>query len=262
MKGLKQMLLQEEEHLSVIIERTKDSLTNAPEGKLRLSQSKKQVQYYRTKKNGRYNGSYIPKADYELARQLAQKDYDEKILACAEKRRKQIQRITADYKDDEIEQIFLKQHVQRQKMINPVEPTWEQKVQEWMEEKYDPLEFQEGTPVIYSDRGERVRSKTERTIADFLFHNQIPYKYECPLYLQGYGIVYPDFTILSRKKNKVVYWEHDGKMDDPTYAVNAIKKIQSYEDNGIVMGDNLILTFETSKTVLNNRTIKRILDEL
>ena len=28
-------------------------------------------------------------------------------------------------------------------------------------------------------------------------------------------IVYPDFTFLSRKTKQEIYWEHDGRMDDP-----------------------------------------------
>lgn len=253
------MLEQEERRLAKIVQQAKNSLKNAPEGALRLSCNKNKVQYYHTTKSGKYNGTYIAKENLELVRSLAQKDYDEKLLATAQKRLKQIDRIISDYEDDEIEQIFLKQHLERQRLIQPVEPTWNQWVQSWMEEKYDTRGFAEDAPVIYSERGERVRSKTERTIANFLFKNNIPYKYECPLYLKGFGTVYPDFTIPSKKKGKLVYWEHDGKMDDPDYSVSAIKKIQTYEDNGIMMGDNLIITFETSKTVLNTSSLERII---
>lgn len=259
MIGLKQMLLQEKSHLIRVVDKTKKSLADAPEGALRLSRSKKQVQYYHSTKNGKYNGTYISKDNIELAGDLAQKDYDEKLLASAQKRLKQIDRILIDYEDDEIEQVFLKQHIERQRLIQPVEPTWEQWVQGWLTEEYEQKGFAEDAPVIYSERGERVRSKTERTIANFLFKNNIPYKYECPLYLNGFGTVYPDFTILSKKKGKLIYWEHDGKMDDPDYSVSAIKKIQTYEDNGIMIGDNLIITFETSKTVLNTNSLERII---
>lgn len=76
-----------------------------------------------------------------------------------------------------------------------------------------------------------------------MFHKGIPYKYEKPLYLKGYGIVYPDFTFLSKRTRKEIYWEHEGRMDDSEYAKTAIKKIKTYEDNGIYLGENLILTF-------------------
>lgn len=260
--GLKQMLEQEEKYLIKILQQAKNNLKNAPEGTLRLSCNKNKVQYYHSIKGGKYNGTYIPKSEEEYAKKLAQKDYDEKIILCAQKRLKQIDRILTDYEDDEIEQIFLKQHRERQRLVQPVEPTWEQLVKSWMEEEYEAKGFAEGTPIIYSARGERVRSKTERTIADFLYKNNVPYKYECPLYLKGYGTIYPDFTILSKKKRKLVYWEHDGKMDDPEYAISAVKKIQTYEDNGIILGDNLIITFETAKTVLNTASLERIIQNI
>ena len=57
------------------------------------------------------------------------------------------------------------------------------------------------------------------------YRNKIAYKYECPLHLKGYGMVYPDFTFLSRKTKQEIYWEHDGRMDDSVYAQNAVRKI-------------------------------------
>lgn len=46
-------------------------------------------------------------------------------------------------------------------------------------------------------------------------------------------------------------------MDNPGYAETAIKKIRTYENNGIYVGDRLILTFETKTTVLNTKDIER-----
>ena len=63
---------------------------------------------------------------------------------------------------------------------------------------------------------------------------------------------------MSRKTGQEIYWEHDGRMDDPDYAQNAIRKIQLYEDNGIYPGERLILTFETGKTVLNMRLAEKL----
>ena len=97
----------------------------------------------------------------------------------------------------------------------------------------------------------------EKILADYFYHHNIPYKYEKPIRLEGYGIVYPDFTFLSRRTGKELYWEHEGRMDDPGYARKAIKKIESYESNGIYVGDRLILTFETEATVLSRKSIER-----
>ena len=103
-----------------------------------------------------------------------------------------------------------------------------------------------------------MRSKSEKILTDYFYRNGILYKYECPLYLKRFGIVHPDFTFLSRKTKQEIYWEHDGRMDDPVYAQNAIRKIQAYEENDIYPGERLILTFETDKTILNTRQIERL----
>ena len=86
------------------------------------------------------------------------------------------------------------------------------------------------------------------------------YKYEKPLVLKGYGTVYPDFALLSPHNYEDLYWQHEGRMDDQAYAASAVKKIKSYEENGVYAGERLILTFETQKTVLNTGDIERVVN--
>ena len=222
MKGLKRMLLEEQKRLEQIIQTTKASLKDAPEGTLRVSKHRKYTQYYhRTDENKQIqnNGKYIKKNEQELVWKLAQKAYDEKVLTCVEKH------------------------------------------QEWAAEVYQGLEFREDVPLILTDRGERVRSKAEKILADYFYRNGIFYKYERPLFLKGFGIVYPDFTFLSPKSGEEIYWEHNGRMDDPSYARKAVNKILLYENNQIYVGENLILTYETEQTFLNTKTIERMVEK-
>ena len=114
---------------------------------------------------------------------------------------------------------------------------------------------------ILTERGEQVRSKSEKIIADIFYDLGIEYKYECPLKLKGYGTVYPDFTILRKRDGKEIYWEHDGRMDDPKYAEKAVRKINSYTANGYFLGYNLIVSFESSVEVLNDRIIKKMISK-
>lgn len=120
--------------------------------------------------------------------------------------------------------------------------------------------FEEDAPLIMTERGERVRSKSEKIMADYFYRHGIEYKYECPIYLKGMGTVYPDFTFFSRWAGEEIYWEHNGKMDDPAYAEKAIRKIQAYENNGIFPGDRLILTYETERNVLSTGKIKQMVE--
>ncbi len=256
MSSLREMLLYEQARLEKILRKTEEQLKDAPQGTLRLSNSKKWTQYYHCTSEGRKNGVYIAKSNEELVHQLAQKSYDEKVFKLAEKRLAQIKRLTKDYDDDEIEKIYLKEHCERRKLIHPIEPTWEQQLESWMNQKYEGKSFWKDTPIILTERGERVRSKSEKIMADYFYRNGILYKYECPLYLENFGIVHPDFTFLSKKTRKEIYWEHDGRMDDPTYAKNAVKKIEAYEKNDIYPGERLILTFETDQTILSTQIIE------
>lgn len=69
--------------------------------------------------------------------------------------------------------------------------------------------------------------------------------------------MYPDFTFLSKQTRREIYWEHEGRMDDPTYVKSALKKIEGYENNGIYIGERLRLTFETESSGLSKRSIER-----
>lgn len=142
-----------------------------------------------------------------------------------------------------------------------MEPTWKQIIDAWYAGEYQGKAFQEGTAVILTENGERVRSKSEKILADFFYRRDILYKYEKPLYLSGYGTVYPDFTFLSKKTGQEIYWEHEGMMDKPEYARAAIRKIESYQKNDIFPGDRLILTFETEQSVVNTKTIEGLVNK-
>lgn len=260
MDNLYELLNKEQLRLEKIIKEAKNRLEIAPQGRLRISKSHNCTQYYRCVGDDRI-GDYIKKENQVLGQQLAQKAYDEKVLELAEKRYSQINKLAEEYTDNEFENVYSVENLERQKLIVPIEPTWEQMLNNWISQEYEGKEFQEGIPQITTERGERVRSKSEKIMADYFYRNGIEYKYECPLKLKGYGIVYPDFTFLSRKTRKEIYWEHNGQCDSPAYARNMVKKINLYESNGIMQGERLILTFETEQTVLNTDKIEQLVNK-
>lgn len=107
---MKKRLIKEQERLARIIKRTKQELENAPEGTLRIGKSQGHPKYYHCKNGTSHNGVYLPKKEIELARQLAQKSYNEKILRYAEKTYRRITGLLKDYEDDKLEQIFFSEH--------------------------------------------------------------------------------------------------------------------------------------------------------
>lgn len=263
MHGLKQLLCEEQAYLTQLInDLTTELRTNfstLPPDHIRISHCNNTIQYYQVGKSFKNkNGVYIPREEMDFVHQLSQRDYDNEMLRLATKRLKQIKKITKDYEDFEFEQIYLSKTPERQALIKPYRPTWQHCLSVWQNQEYPGKGFEEDAPVIYSDRGERVRSKSEKILADYFYHNNIPYLYEKPITLGSNITIYPDFTFLSREKRTEIYWEHLGKMDDPAYANNAIRKISTFQANGIYPGDRLILTYETKDTYLSTKDIERL----
>ena len=104
MVGMKDMLTSEKMYLEEIIKKAKLQLEKADiqDSKLRISVDKERIRYYKCTPDNK-KGSYIQKKDLEVAKKLAQNEYDYKLLKQAQKRLKQIEDILEDYEDDEID---------------------------------------------------------------------------------------------------------------------------------------------------------------
>ena len=55
--------------------------------------------------------------------------------------------------------------------------------------------------------------------------------------------------------------QHEGMMDNQEYARSAVRKIESYQKNGIYPGERLILTFETEQNVLNQNIVAGLVEK-
>ncbi|MCH4192124.1 MAG: hypothetical protein LKF52_07435 [Butyrivibrio sp.] len=88
-------------------------------------------------------------------------------------------------------------------MVLPYELPDDEYVEFWQQEEYvgfiaPAAPEPDNINGLYTEKGELVRSKSEKIIADKLFMMKIPYHYEKPLKLDSYGYVHPDFTVLNR----------------------------------------------------------------
>ena len=259
MEEIRNLLKEREKYLRGLKSEKEKELKAAPEGLLRVCNSRNRIQYYHRTNPKDFNGVYIKEKNIHLAKGLAQKDYDQKILRSIEKELECIKKFYANYPERNVEQVFECLHKERQRLINPIRETNEQYIQNWRNVKYDGKGFAEDVPEFYTSRGERVRSKSEWIIAELLEKEGIPYRYEYPVYLRGLGKVYPDFTLLNVRIRKEIYWEHMGMMDNSAYAEKAVNKIHTYEQNGIFQGENLLITYETSKSPLSQKGIMRMI---
>ena len=258
MQDIFNKLLERKNYLLKMIDQTEKQLINIPEGNLRIvsnhSVSKKPRYYLRTNPADP-TGTYIKEKDKDIIYKLAQKDYNQRLLESAHNELIAINKYLSHYPNINAEQVYEHLHLERQKLVTPIQITNKEYTQNWLAYEYDKKAFEENTPELYTEKNERVRSKSEVIIADSLNRAGIPYRYECPLKLSGGIIVHPDFTLLHIKTRKNIYWEHLGMMDDETYAESAINKLSLYLKNGISLGDNLILTFETKNNPMNHKMI-------
>lgn len=261
MNQMKEILTKQLQRYETIAAATAKRLQDGPEGSLYISTSHNLPQFFLSSSiDGKRTHTYLPKSEQNLIQRLAQKDYDEKLYKLVRKRINQIKFLAADFENDEIDYLFSHMHPERQKLVCPAEETFAQKLRMWQEEVFPSKGFQENMPLILTDRGERVRSKSEKILADYFYRHNIPYHYEKPLSLKSFGTIYPDFTFLSPRTGAEIYWEHLGMMDDPVYSEKAVRKILTYQKSGIFPGEQLILTFESSSTILNTEQIKDMVE--
>ena len=60
-------------------------------------------------------------------------------------------------------------------------------------------------------------------------------------------------------KRREIYWEHRGMMDDRMYMKHAVQRLKEYAKSGIFVGDNLLITEETSTLPLGTNEIESVI---
>lgn len=251
------------EYLDVIRQEIDAYLGSASPGNLSVfsGNSSEYFRYYnREAKSDKY-GHYLKKEEEEKRDELAKKKYCELLSKNINKEMKTIRRILSFDLKDSIIDTYTKIHPGIQRLIHPINVDDIKFAEEWEHVTYCGNTFDEqDTSEFFSDKGERMRSKSEVLIANSLFRKGILYKYEYPIKLCNGKIRYPDFTILNIKRRKIFYWEHLGKMGDNDYVIRNVRKISEYGKSGIVLGKNLVLTMETESIPLSTKDIENVIN--
>ncbi len=234
---------------------------SAPKGHLRCKKRGKSFQYY-------VGESYLGKAQKSLIEEMANHEYHERLLPLVRDKISKLKHLkkVLDFDFRKPEKLYDTLHPARKCLVKPLLMSPEAFMEHWQAEPYEQWEITEdevrGNYV--TDKGERVRSKSEKIIADTLNRLGIPYKYEYPLRLtEGKKIVTkrPDFLVLSPVTLEEKIIEHLGMMDDEQYYLRNINKIELYEKNGYLIGKNLILLHETAKSPLDTAIMEQYLRE-
>ncbi len=257
---LKDQLLEELKKINAILTKIREDLEQARdlEGTLWIDSSHGTPQYYHYKEDYKPGRKYISKKNIDLVRKLAQKDYLNNAVKVLEEQYMLLRDFYIRYDENALLKLTSNLHPSRRKLIDPLVLSDEEYVNRWIGMPYEKKPFEEGLAMIYTNRGERVRSKSEKIIADQLLKEGIPYRYECPIQL-GQTIIYPDFTVLNKKTHKEFYLEHFGMMDDQNYCNKALARIELYEKNGYSLGESLLVSFETKMRPLDSRVLDRMI---
>ena len=264
-KIIQNKLVENKKKLSEIEKKIK----NAPNGSLKIQKIRGKDYYYHQHKNentGKSEKQFICANEKQLAKDLAEKSYLKKVKPLVEKQIQLLENIQMQYNQNEINSAYDDLPDRRRQLITPISISPKEQIRRWENENYETNKKYEENMIFETDRGEIVRSKSELIIANILNQNKnLLYKYERPLELIINGrvhVLYHDFTILNVNTGKMIYWEHAGLMDDPMYASQFVNKINTYYDNDIIVGINLVITYETRNNPLNIKQVKKTIEYL
>lgn len=255
-------LVKRKEYLEMLMETIRKRDQNSPIGKLRISNDKGILHYYCITESGDTHGKYIPKNNYKLAQQLAQKDYMHRLYQEAARELKDINIYLANHGETDLEDIYTSLNQYRKNIVEPMVIPDDIFVWQWENEPYEVNPYYQEEKVYPTKKDEFVRSKSEVLLADMYYELGIPYRYEAELRLKNGKRKYPDFTLLNIKTRKVIYHEHLGLMDNEEYRKINYAKLDEYQKSGIYMGKNLIITYEGEGCYLNIKDIKRMVQNV
>ena len=217
--------------------------------------------YYILKPDGQR--IYLKKnSDFRVISCLAQKEYNEKLSNWLEKQMNYLNRIERACPETDIHEVYNSLHPGRKDMVQPIFISDEEYAKQWEETPYTKNDFvmPENLEDVRTKKGEAVRSKSEKIIADMLFDNNVPYRYEPEIVFDDGRRVFPDFMVLNKRTRKEYLWEHLGMMDNLEYVDHNILKLRHYEQNGYLLGSNLILTYETATMQISTTIIQKYSD--
>lgn len=245
-------------------------LNHAPQGCLKYQKRGKSTffyQQYMNENTKQWDRKYIKKENISLARSLAQKHYYTAIRYTLKKNLEALRYLIKQYHPEEMEKIYEDLSAERKSLIVPLQDSKEERICKWNEEQYEKNNFYPEKLKFETEQGDFVRSKSEVIIANILYQHRedILYKYERPLSVMVGGktkIIYPDFTILNIHTGKIIYWEHAGRMDDPNYANDFVKKANTYIENNLFPGKDVLFTYESQESPLEISVIKKLIELL
>ena len=254
-----------EEQLSILEklqQKANSVLKSSPPGQLTVQKCGSYTQFLYRPAGENASRQFIRRENQDFAKSLAQKAYTISFIKAASRQAEELKKLSssasprsASLMYHALARPFEKLTPERQALVTPYVLPDDLYIQSFLATEYEKKGFFDGAPVILTENGERVRSKSEKIIADKLSSMGIPYLYECPLYLKKIGWIHPDFTLLDVRERTTVILEHFGLMQDLSYVAQAMRKVDCYIYDGYVPGDRLLITHEGGTQVLDHESL-------
>lgn len=177
---------------------------------------------------------YVGKQEMAELKQLVQLEYYAKLLPEIEHQIVKLKKALVNIDETKLEKIYNEMHPGKRKLITSGIMSREEKIRRFEGEAYESKPIDDERNEFYTNKGERVRSKSEKIIADHFERRGILYRYEKPLYLM---------------------------MDDSVYYNATLRKLDIYEKNDILLGRDLLVFHETGKRALNMKKVDKYIQQ-
>ena len=248
--------IKRQEKLYAVAER---KLASAPEGSISIRKRKKKTDFYLNyedrKSQSRKRKQVNINNNQALILQLIDKLFQQKIHLRSKNNLFYLNKLYRNYQPTDSQHIFpllSKTNQQALQIYN------QSKISTIKNCSYPKAPFDSRYHIHETDQGEFVRSKSEQIILNTLYPFELIVHYEEEfLYeygVEGIGRVFPDFTIILPNGKRII-WEHLGRLDSPEYCYKVALKLNLYQKNGYILGNNLIFTVDDHKGNISSSAI-------
>jgi len=142
----------------------------------------------------------------------------------------------------------------------PVDYFYHPSMKRWLEESRKENTYRIDELVCTSNKGTKLRSKSELIVANMLEAYGLFYLYEPKLKFKNGMIIYPDFIIIDLYTGKIIIWEHFGALHQDGYGEKMVKKMDEYLKLGYIPFETIIYTFEPD--VLKPDRLKHLIETI
>ena len=219
-------------------------LDASPEGFLFPRQRKKSCSYYHQHKvrDGRSWQTIQTNIseNYEMQRMLLDKRVSEKAIIALQRNIPLLQQLKENYQSVDFYDLFKMLPDGYSELLRKKEM---EEMLAWQNAPYKRCTYYPEKLTHRTAYGDYVRSKGEVIIANALYGFGVPNRYEEELWLPNCDArpYHPDFTI-RLPYQQYLYWEHWGLLNKEKYRRDNIDKLAAYQENGLIIGHNLIIT--------------------